>query len=101
MCFPLTVMKVTGRSMEPALHQGDYVLVNRVAYTFFLPKKGDIVVFRHPATQQLLIKRIARIAKSSYSVKGDNVSQSIDSRTFGDISRKQIVGRVWKTIKKK
>lgn len=94
-------MRVTGRSMEPALHEGDYVLVNRLTYLFSLPHKNDIVVVRHPVTGRLIIKRVVRITGERYFVQGDHSSQSTDSRMFGAVAKKHIVGKVWKIIKKK
>ena len=37
--------KVVGSSMEPMLNHGQEILVNRFAYSLFVPKKGDVVVF--------------------------------------------------------
>ena len=37
---------VVNASMEPTLNAGDEVLVNRLAYVFASPKRGDIVAFR-------------------------------------------------------
>jgi signal peptidase I len=36
---------VVGVSMEPALYNGQKVLVNRLSYVLFNPKKGDVIVF--------------------------------------------------------
>lgn len=38
-------ISVIGVSMEPALHNGQEVLVNRFVYKLFAPDRGDIVVF--------------------------------------------------------
>jgi signal peptidase I len=38
--------KVDGSSMEPNLHNNEYILVNKVDYRFESPHRGDIVVFR-------------------------------------------------------
>ena len=38
-------VSVIGVSMEPALHNGQEVLVNRFLYKLFSPERGDIVVF--------------------------------------------------------
>ena len=45
--------------MVPTLKDGEYVLVNRLAYRNNLPKRGDIIVFVSPQTSNLdLIKRV-------------------------------------------
>jgi signal peptidase I len=38
--------KVEGDSMSPNLHNGEYILVNKVDYMLHSPQRGDIVVFR-------------------------------------------------------
>ncbi len=40
-------VKVINYSMRPTLDQGYYLLVNRLAYRFGEPKRGEIVIFHH------------------------------------------------------
>ncbi|MFF1831731.1 signal peptidase I [Paenarthrobacter sp. NPDC058040] len=47
--FFLKVYSVPSGSMEQTLNVGDRVLVNRTAYAFAAPERGDVVVFRKPA----------------------------------------------------
>ena len=35
-----------GESMEPSLSNGQEVLINKIAYQFSAPKRGDVIVFR-------------------------------------------------------
>jgi signal peptidase I len=52
---------VIGSSMEPNLHNGHRVLINKVVYSFHEPERGDIVVFTPPdsiASNNDYIKRI-------------------------------------------
>lgn len=77
--------------MFPAFKPGDLVLVNRLAYFFVKPRVGDIVVLRR---QKYIIKRIAKIDKDRFFLAGDNKEESTDSRSFGWISKKEIVGKV-------
>lgn len=52
-------VRVDGFSMVPTLQDGEYVLVNRLAYRNKLPERGDIIVFTSPQTTDLdLIKRV-------------------------------------------
>ena len=37
--------KVEGDSMFPNLHNGEYILVNKVDYMIHPPHRGDIIVF--------------------------------------------------------
>lgn len=41
-------VRVDGFSMQPTLENGNYVLVNRLAYIGSGPQRGDIIVFRPP-----------------------------------------------------
>lgn len=52
-------VRVDGESMLPTLNNGEFVLVNRLAYKFGEPTRGDIIVFRSTTQLDLdLIKRI-------------------------------------------
>jgi len=52
--------QVLGPSMEPNLHQGQYLLVNKVEYKLHPPARGDIIVFHPPDDPNgiPLIKRV-------------------------------------------
>lgn len=39
---------ISGSSMEPNYHDSDYLIVNELTYHFGNPKRGDVVVFKHP-----------------------------------------------------
>ena len=41
-------IRVEGFSMEPSMHNGEFVLVNRLAYQFEAPSYGDVIVFHFP-----------------------------------------------------
>ncbi len=52
-------VRVDGTSMVPTLENGEFVLVNKMAYRFGPPTRGDIIVFQSTTEQNLdLIKRI-------------------------------------------
>lgn len=95
--LPLRRFRVEDDSMRPTLEPGDYVLVNRWAYKFRLPAKGDLVVMRDPeGPERFLVKRIFEVAdRARIRVAGDNETRSRDSRTFGPIALERIVGKVW------
>ncbi len=53
-------VRVDGFSMNPTLQDGEFVLVNRLAYRMGVPQRGDIIVFHFPLdpASQDLIKRV-------------------------------------------
>ena len=75
--------------MLPTLKIGQDILVST---WFFSLKKGDLVVIKHRGRE--MVKRIQRTNGRIYFVVGDNKKESTDSRTFGPISRKEIIGKV-------
>lgn len=94
--LPLSRFRVADSSMEPTLHPGDYVIVNRWAYRRRAPRDGDLVVLRDPQdSERFLVKRVARVDPSgAVLVGGDNEALSRDSRAFGPVEREAIVGKV-------
>ena len=52
-------IRVDGSSMEPSLHDGEFVVVNRLAYNQDDPQRGDVIVFRYPLDpSRRFIKRV-------------------------------------------
>src|SRR5512135_1063899 len=53
-------IRVESISMQPTLFAGNYVLVNKLAYRWGSPSRGDVIVFRYPPdpTQVPYMKRI-------------------------------------------
>lgn len=68
-------IRVDGSSMEPTLHSGQLVLVNRLAYKIGEPTYGDIVVFYYPRDpDQEYIKRLIGLPGDHISVQNGQVS---------------------------
>jgi len=83
--------EVSGKSMEPTYMGGDKLFVRE---SYRKPKVGDVVVVKDPRGEKLLLKRIESIKGKEIFVRGDSPQWSTDSRTFGAISGKAIVGKV-------
>lgn len=60
-------------------------------------QNGDIVVAK--VGQREVIKRIADIKNGDYFLVGDNLEASTDSRSYGHISDKYILGKVIFSLK--
>jgi nickel-type superoxide dismutase maturation protease len=90
--WPLLLVKVAERSMEPALYPGDWLLVRRTRRI----RPGQIVLARHPAQPGLLlVKRAARRAEGGWWLESDNpAAGAVDSRRFGAVPAPLIEGRV-------
>lgn len=129
--FVVESFEVQGHSMEPTLHDGERLLVNKFIYRFSDPVRGDIVVFRYPlGTNRDFIKRVIAVPgervrieegrvyvdgrpleepyltrRDGYSmpeqevpaghlfVLGDNRTNSEDSRIFGFVPMRLLVGK--------
>ncbi|NEP02175.1 MAG: nickel-type superoxide dismutase maturation protease [Symploca sp. SIO2E9] len=88
--------RVKGLSMSPLLKPGDEILVNPGAYRNRLPYPGEMVVARHPYQTKLrLVKRVVLVLEDGCCfLKGENLAESTDSRSFGLVAPEQILGKV-------
>lgn len=81
---------VEGASMRPTLEPGDRLVC--------LPavglRPGQLVALADPRDGRLLVKRLVSIDGGRFTVAGDNPVASTDSRVFGPVDRRAIVGRV-------
>lgn len=88
------LLKVTGQSLMPEVQEGDFVLASKIPFFLSPPKAGDLVVFRHPA-YGIMIKRVQQILpQGERIVVSGTHPASIDSRTFGPIHTRTILGKV-------
>ncbi len=61
---------VVGSSMEPNLHNNEKILVNRVAYLFSGPQRGDIIIFDPPVnSEDDYIKRVIGLPGEQVEIK--------------------------------
>jgi len=94
--------------MEPAIHDGDVLIISRLRYGFRFPlqqkylllwsqpKTGEVVVFYTPEGD-LAVKRCAAEYTSNrlyFFAEGDNSLASYDSRAYGQVSVENIIGKV-------
>ena len=95
-----------GNSMEPAIHSGSVLVVNRLQYglrfpgqsgyllRWSSPKEGDVVVFYTPSGS-IAVKRCGGLlGEGEFMAQGDNSLQSYDSRSYGPVSIDNTIGKV-------
>jgi signal peptidase I len=64
---PFTIHQV---SMQPTLSDGDRILLNRLAYHFGDPSRGDVVAFDSPVDEsEDLVKRVVAVAGDKVAVR--------------------------------
>jgi signal peptidase I len=67
-------IRVDGSSMEPTLFNGEFVLVNKLAYKFGSPKLGEVIVFHYPRDPaQEYIKRVIGVPGNSIEISNGQV----------------------------
>ena len=67
-------IRVEGSSMEPTLHDGELVVVYRLAYRWQAPSRGDIIVFRFPLDEdRRFIKRVVGLPGETIDVHDGKV----------------------------
>jgi signal peptidase I len=132
--FGFQVARVEGQSMAPTLADQDRLIVNKLAYRFGPPRRGDIVMLYYPRDpEKSFVKRVIAeegdtikiengqvyvnnvpmaddyvpeeyrshdswgpeaVREGYYFVMGDHRNNSSDSRHWGEVPKKYIIGRV-------
>jgi len=95
-----------GESMEPAIHSGTVLVVNKLQYGLRLPgqhgylirwaepKEGEVVIFYAPSGN-IAVKRCGGAQQSGvFMAQGDNSQRSYDSRSYGPVSADATIGKV-------
>lgn len=66
--------KVSGSSMVPTLHSGDYLITEKISYRFSDPKHGEIIVLKNPRDEsQDFIKRIIAVPGDTLKINNGSV----------------------------
>lgn len=66
--------QVRGSSMEPTLHNGQYLIVSKLAYWFHPPERGDIIVFHPPnSISDDYIKRIVGLPGEHVEIENGEI----------------------------
>lgn len=96
--FAIQSYRVSGPSMLPGLQTDEYVLVNKIAYLFHAPERGDVIVFHFPLdTSEDFIKRIIGLPGDTVTL--DNATVRVDGVVLHEPYISQAYNPSGKTIK--
>jgi signal peptidase I len=66
--------RIEGPSMKETLHEGQYLIINKVVYQLHPPQRGDVIVFHHPQDPTRdLIKRVLGLPGEVVETRRDKV----------------------------
>ncbi|OGN73309.1 MAG: signal peptidase I [Chloroflexi bacterium GWB2_49_20] len=92
-------VRVDGFSMRPTLEDGEFILVNRLAYKLGVPKRGEIIVFRSPVTpDEDLIKRIIGLPGDEVVIREGRVYINGDVLEEPYIAASPIYSGTWQVV---
>ena len=73
--FTVQNYQISGPSMQNTLQSGQFVLVNKLAYLFHQPERGDVIVFHEPDQPgRDLIKRVIGLPGDTVVLDGSSVT---------------------------
>ena len=66
--------KVSGNSMVPTYHNGDFLITEKISYKLGEPKRGQVIVLKNPKDEsQDFIKRIIAIPGDTIKIEGNYI----------------------------
>ncbi|MFA6515018.1 MAG: signal peptidase I [Candidatus Paceibacterota bacterium] len=66
---------VSGESMFPTFHDGEYLIVDELSYIIGNPNRGDVIIFRYPGdTKRFFIKRIIGMPNEEILINNGEVT---------------------------
>ncbi|MBI3633984.1 MAG: signal peptidase I [Candidatus Vogelbacteria bacterium] len=66
---------VSGSSMKPTFHDGEYLIVDELSYYFNTPSRGQVVVFKYPYDlSKYFIKRIVGLPGETIDIDNNQIT---------------------------
>jgi len=89
--FVIQVSIVKGNSMEPCLHDGDRLVVDRVSYNVGEVHRGDLVVMRYPRNPAVdFVKRVVALPGDRIAMQhGVLLVNEVPADSYGCIPDRQ------------
>lgn len=72
--FIVNPFNVVGMSMDPTIHDKDFILVDKISQRFQEYKRGDIIVFVPPGKTDPYVKRIIWLPGETVTIKDNTVN---------------------------
>ncbi|WP_027092921.1 signal peptidase I [Cohnella thermotolerans] len=71
--YVFQLSKVKSVSMQPTLYEREWLFINKIAYEFGHPKRGDVVILKDPSEgadkKKLLVKRVIGVPGDTVEVR--------------------------------
>ena len=72
--YVLLPVRGVGISMEPTIASGDLIFINRLAYRFREPRRGDIVAVRLAGRSVVYVKRLIALPGERLKIEAGTIS---------------------------
>lgn len=73
---------VSGESMFPTFHTGEYLIIDQLSYRFEDPMRGDVIIFKYPQDpSKFFIKRIIGLPNEKIKIDGTSVIVTMTDST--------------------
>ena len=69
----ISVVEVQGRSMAPTLKDGERYFLNRLAFYWRAPARGELVVLQDPGHEDCAVKRVVGLPGDSLLIKDGSI----------------------------
>jgi signal peptidase I len=100
--YGIALSVVSGTSMQPTLHDGDHLLINKFQFLLEKPTVGDVITFRDPSDpDRYLVKRVigkpgdiieirdGLLYRNGKRVQEPYIDSMIEDGDFGPVKVKQ------------
>lgn len=104
--FDLKLVQINGNSMSPTLPNKSYALVDKYLFKLFQINSGDILLFKKdneevvkkiigfPNSKIVIEDKEIALSDNEIYVIGENLTESVDSRSYGPLNSKSIIGKI-------